>query len=116
MKLVMLEKTLKSPLDSKEIKPVNHKGNQLWIFIVMIDVEAEALMLWPPNSNSQLIEKDLDTGQDWEQKEKGGTEDEMIGWHHWLNGLKFGQTPGDGEGQGSLVCCCLWGHKESEMT
>ena len=90
---VVLEKTLESPLDFKEIKPVNHKGNQSWIFIGRTD--AEAPILWPPDAKSQLIGKDPDVGKDWGQEEKGATEDEMIGWHHWLNGHEFEQTLGD---------------------
>ena len=111
----MLEKTLESPLDSKEIKPVNPKENQPWIFIGKTDVEAETPILWPPDVKSQLIEKYSDAGQDWGQEEKGTTEDEMVGWHHWLNGYEFEQILGESEGQGSLVCCSPWGHKESDM-
>ena len=113
---VVLEKTLQSPLDSKEIKPVNSKGNELWIYTGMTDAEAEAPILWPPDVNSQLIGKDPDTQKDWEHKEKGTTEDEMVGWHHWFSGHEFGQTPGDGEGQGSLACCSPWSYKELETT
>jgi len=97
---VVLEKTLESPLDSKEIKPVNPKENQHWILIGRTD--AEAPILWPPDAKSWLIGKDPDAGKDWGQKEKGVTEDEMIGWHQWLNRHEFDQTPGDDEGQGSL--------------
>ena len=104
-----------SPLDSKEIKPVNPKGNQLWIFIGRTDAEAEAPILWPSDAKSQLIGKDPDAGKDWKQREKGVTEDEMVGWHNGLNGLDFEQTLGDGEGQGSLVCCSPWGGKECDM-
>ena len=111
--MVVLEKTLESPLDCKEIKPVSPKGNQPGIFIGRTDAEAEAPVLWPPYAKSQLIGKDPDGGKDWGQEEKGMTEDEMTGWHHWLNGHVFVQTLGDGEGQGSLVCCSAWGHKES---
>ena len=89
---MVLEKTLESPLDSKEIKPVNPKGNQPWIFIGMTDVEGEAPLLWPPDEKSQLIGKDPDAGKDWGQEEKGATEDEMVGWHHWLSGYEFEQT------------------------
>ena len=110
---VRLEKTLESPVDSKEIKSVNPKGNQSWIFIGRTD--AEAPILWPPDEKSQLIGKDRDAGKDWRQ-EKGETEDEMVGWHHWFNGHEFEQTPGDNEGQGSLVCCSPWGGKESDIT
>ena len=91
-------------LDSKEIKPVNPKGNQLQIFIERTDAEAEAPTLWPPDVKSWITGKVPDAGKDWEQKEKGMTEDEMAGWHHWLNGHEFEQTPGDGEGQGRLAC------------
>ena len=113
---VMLEKTLESPLDFKEIKLVNPKGNQSWIFIGRTDAEAEAPTLWPPDVKSQLIRKDSDAGKDWEQEEKGATEDEMVGWHHWLNGHEFEQTPGDSEGQGSLACCSSWDHKVLDTT
>ena len=110
---VVLEKTLVSPLDSKEIQPVHPKGNQPWVFIGRTD--AEAPTLWPPDVKSCLTGEDPDFGKDWGQ-EKGETEDEMAGWHHWLNGHKFEQTPGDTEGQGSLVCCSSRGHKESATT
>ena len=113
---VVLEKTLESPLDYKEIKPVNPKGNQSWIFIARTDAEAETPILWPPDAKRWLIGKDPDVGKDWEQEEKGVTEDEMVECHHWLNGHAFEQTPGDGEGQGSLACCSLWGGKELDMT
>ena len=102
---VVLEKTLESPLDCKEIKSVNAKGDQSWIFIGMTDAEAEASILWPPDAKSQLKRKDPDAGKDWGKEEKGTTEDEMVGWHHWFNGHEFGQAPGDGEVQGSLECC-----------
>ena len=108
---VVLEKTLESPLDCKEIKPVNPKGNQPWIFIGRIDAEAEALILWPPDAKSRLIGKDLDAGKNWGQ-EKRETEVEIVGWHHQLKGHEFGQSPGDTEGQGSLMCCSPWGRKE----
>ena len=88
---VVLEKTLESPLDSKVIKPVHPKGNHSWIFIGRTDAEAEALMLWPPDAKNWLIGKDPDAGKDWRQEEKGKTEDEMVGWHHWLNGHEFEQ-------------------------
>ena len=113
---VVLKKTLESPLDSKEIKLVNPKGNQSWMFIGGIDAEAEALILWPSDVKSQPIGKDPDAGKDWGKEETGTTENEMGGWHHWLNGHEFEQTPGGGEGQGSLVCCSSWGHKELDMT
>ena len=94
---------------SKEIKPVNPKGNQPWIFIRRTD--AEAAILWPPDAKSQLIGKDPDTGKDWGQEEKGATEDDVIGWHHWLKGREYAQAPGDGEGQGSLACCSPWNRR-----
>ena len=97
---VVLEKTLESPLDCKEIKPVNPKGNQPWKLIGRTD--AEAPILWPPDAKNWLIGKDPDAGKDWGQKEKGVTEDEMVGWHHGLNGHEFEQTLGDGEGHRSL--------------
>ena len=114
--IVVLEKTLERPLDCKEIKPVNSKGNQHWIFIGRTKDEAEAPILWPPDMKSLLNGKDPDAGKDWRQEKKEMTEDEMVGWHHWLNGHEFEQAPGDGDGQGSLVCCSPWGHKESEKT
>ena len=110
---VVLEKTLESPLDCKEIQLVNPKGNQPWIFIRRTDAEVEAPILWPPDEQSWLIRKDPDAGKDCRWQEKGMTEDEMVRWHHWLNGHDFEQAPGVGDGQGSLVC---WGHKESDMT
>ena len=113
---VVLEKTFESPLDCKEIQPVHPKGNQSWVFIGKTDAEAEAPILWPPNAKSQLTRKDPDAGKDWRQEEKEMTEDEMVGWHHQLNGHEFEQAPGDGEGQGSLECCSPWGHKESDAT
>ena len=97
------EDSWESPLDCK-IKP-NNQGNQTWIFIRRIDAGAEAPILWSPDSKSWLTAKDPDAGKDWRQEEKGMTEDEMVGWHHWLNGHEFEQAPGDGEGQGTLVCC-----------
>ena len=96
---VVLEKTLESPLDCKEIPPVNPKGNQSWIFIGRTDAESETPILWPPDAKSWLIWKDLDAGKNLGQEEKGTTEDEMVGWHHWLDGHKFEQTPGVGDGQ-----------------
>ena len=101
---MVLEKTLEGPLDSKEIKPVNPKENQSWIFTGRTDAEAEAPIFWPPDVKSWLTGKDPDAGKDWRQ-EKGMTEDEMVGWHHWLNGHEFEQTLEDSEGQGSLACC-----------
>ena len=112
--IVVLEKILNSPLDSKEIKSVNPKGNQPWIFSGRTD--AEVLILWPPDAKSILIGKDLDFEKDWEQEEKRAAEDEMAGWHHRLNAHEFEQTPGDSEGQGSLACCSPWGHKELNTT
>ena len=93
-----LEKTLKSPLDCKEIKPINPKGNQSWIFIGRTDAEAETAILCPPDAKNWLIGKNPDAGKDWRQEEKGITEDEMVGWHHWLNGHEFKQVPGVGNG------------------
>ena len=110
---VVLEKTLESLLDCKEIKPVNPKGNQPWIFIGR--TEAEAPIFWPLNGKSQLIGKAPDAGKDWGQKEKWMTEDEIVGRHHRLNRHEFEQAPRH-DGQGSLVCCSLWGHKESDRT
>ena len=101
---VVLEKTLESPLDSKEIKPVNPKGNQPWILFGRTDAEAEALILWPPDSKNWLLRRNPDSGKDWRQEEKGMTEDEMFGWHHWINGPEFECTQRDSEGQGSLAC------------
>ena len=109
---VVLRKTLESPLDCKEIQPIHPKGNQSWIFIGRTDAEAETPILWPPDANNWLIWQDPDAGKDWRQ-EKGTTEDEMVGWHHWLNGHEFEQALGVGEGQGSLACVRPWGHKES---
>ena len=100
-------KTLESPLDSKEIQPVNPKGNQSWIFIERLDAEAETPILWPPDAKSWLIWKDPDAGKDWRQEEKGTTQDKTVGWHHGLNGHEFGWTPGVGDGQGGLMRCCL---------
>ena len=111
---VVLEKTLESPMDWREIKPVNPKGNQCWIFIGRTD--AETPTLWPPDSKNQLIRKNFDAGKEWRQEEKGMTEDEMVGWQHWLTGYKIKQAPGDGEGQRILVCCSPWGCKESDVT
>ena len=112
----MQEKTLESPLDSTEIQPVHPKGDQSWVFVRRTDAEAEALILCPPDVKSQLIGKDPDTRKDWGQEEKGAAEDEMVGWHHWLNGHKFEQTPGNSKGQGSLASCSPWGREELDMT
>ena len=114
--IVVLEKTLESPLDCKEIKLVNPKENQSWIFIGRTDAEAEAPVLWPPYVKSQLIGKDPDAGKEWRQEEKGTTEDEIVERRHRLDGYDFEQTPGDSEGQGSLSCYSSWGHKESDRT
>ena len=103
-------------LENKEIKAVNPKGNQSWIFIGRTDAEGEAPILWPPDGKNRLIGKDPDAGKDWRQEEKGVTEDEMIGWHRQLNGHEFEQTLGDGEGQGSLAGCSPWGWKEQDTT
>ena len=113
---VVLEKTLESPLDYKEIQPVHRKGDQSWVFIGRTDFEAETPIFWPPDVKSWLIWKDIDAGRDWGQEEKRTTEDKMVGWHHWLNGHGFGWTPGVGDGQGGLECCNSWGHKESDTT
>ena len=113
---VVLEKTLESPLNCKEIQPVLPKENQSWVFIRRTDAEAEGPILWPPDVKSWLIRKDPDAGKDWRREEKGTTEDEMVGWHHWLNGHEFEQVPGDGEGQGNLACCSPWGCKDLDMT
>ena len=114
--IVVLEKSLESPFDSKEITPVNPKGSQSWIFIGRTDAEAETPILWPPDMKSWLTGKDPSAGKDWRQEEKGTTEDEIVGWHHWPNGHEFEQTPGDRERQGSLACCSPWGHKKLDMT
>ena len=108
---VLLEMTLDSPLDCKEIQPVHPKGKQSWIFIGRIDAEGETPILWPPDAENWLIWKDPDAGKNWRQ-EKGTTEDEMVGWHHQLNGHEFEQAPGVGDGQGSLMCCSPRGQKE----
>jgi len=113
---VMLEKTLESPLDCKEIQPVHSEGHQPWDFFGRNDAKAETPVLGPPHAKSWLIGKDSDAGKDWGQEEKGTTEDEMAGWHHWLDGRASEWTPGVGDGQGGLACCDSWGHKESDMT
>ena len=112
---VVLEKTLESPLDCKEIQPIHPNGDQSLVFIGGTDVEAETPILWPPDARSWLICKDPDAGKDWGQ-EKGTTEDEMVGWHHQLNEHGFGWIPGVGDGQGGLTCCSSWGHKELDTT
>ena len=115
---LVLKKTLESPLDSKEIKLVNPKLNKSWIFTGRADAEVEAPVLWPPDVKSQLTGKDPDAEKDW-RKEKGVTEDEMVGWHPWLNGHEFEQAPGVGGGKASLTCCSSWGksqtYKESNL-
>ena len=113
---VVLENTLESPLVCKEIKLVNPEGNQSWLFVGRTDVEAETPILWPPDVKNWLIWKDPDARKDWRREEKGMTEDEMVGWHHWLNWHEVEQTPGVGDGQGSLACCSPWGYKESDTT
>ena len=109
-------KTLESPFDCKEIQPVHSEGDQPWDFFGGNDAEAETPVLWPPHAKSWLIGKDSDAGRDWGQEEKGTTEDEMAGWHHWLDGHEFEWTLGVGDGQGGLACCDSWGCKESDMT
>ena len=113
---VVLEKTLESPFDCKEIQPVHSKGDQFWVFIGRTDAEAETPVLWPHHMKSWLIGKEPDAGRDWMQEVKGTTEDEMAGGHHQLNAHEFGWTLGVGDGQGGLACCDSWGHKESDMT
>ena len=112
---MVLEKTLESPLDCKEIQPVHSKGDQPWDFFRRNDAKAETPVLWPPHVKSWLIGKDSDTERDWGQGEKGMTEDEMAGWHHRLDGCKFEWTPGVDDGQGGLACCDSWGLEESDM-
>ena len=112
----MLEKAVENPLDCKEIKPTHPKGNQSWLFIGKTDGKAEAPELWPPDAKNWLIGKDPDAGKDWRQEEKGTTEDEMVGWHHQLDGHEFEQVLGVGDGQGSLECCSPQGLKESDTT
>ena len=110
---VVLEKTLESPLDCKEIHAI---GNQSSVFTERTDAEAEAPILWPPDAKNWLIGKDPEAGKDWRQEEKGTREDEMAGWHHWLDGLGLEQALGVSDGQGSLVCCSPWGRRESDTT
>ena len=112
---VVLEKTFESPFDCKESQPVYPKGNQSWIFIERTDADTEATILWPRDANSWLIRKDPDAEKDWRQEEKGMIEDEVVGWHHWLNGHEFEQSPGDGNRQGSLDCWGPWDFKELNM-
>ena len=113
---VVLETTLENPLDWKEIQPVNPEGNQSWIFIGRTDSEAETPIVWPPAVKNWFTGKDPDAGKDWGHEEKGATENEMVGWHHRLNGHEFEQAPGVGDGQGGLAYCSPRGHKESDMT
>ena len=110
---VMLEKTPESPLDCKEIQLVHSEGDQPWDFFGRNDAKTETPVLWPPHAKSWLIGKDSDAGRDWGQEEKGMTEDEMAGWHHWLDGRESEWTLGVGDGQGGLACCDSWGCKES---
>ena len=114
--IVVLEKTLESPLDCKEIQPVHPKGNQSWMFIGRTDAEAETPILWPPDVKNWFIGKDPDAGKDWRQEEKGTTEEEMVGWHHWLDGQEFEQALGVGNGQAGLACYSPWGCKELDMS
>ena len=102
--------------DCKEIQPVHSEGDQSWVFFGRTDAKAETPVLWPPHAKNWLIGKDSDAGRDWGQEEEGTTEDEMAGWHYWLDGLEFEWTPGVGDGQGGLACCNSWGRKESDMT
>ena len=113
---MVLEKTLESPLDCKEIQPVHSKEDQSWVFFGRNDAKAETPVVWPPHVKSWLTGKYSDAGRDWGQEEKGMTEDEMAGWHHWLDGHEFEWTPGDGDGQGGLACCDSWGCKQSDKT
>ena len=114
--IVVLEKTLESLLDCKEVQPVHSEGNQPWDFFEGNDAKAETPVLWPPHAKSWLTGKDSDAGRDWGQEEKGTTEDEMAGWHHQLDGCEFEWTPGVGDGQGGLACCNSWGHKKPDTT
>ena len=109
LQTVVLEKTFKSSLGSKDITPINPKGNQSWIFIGRTDADTEAPVLWLPDAKNWLIRKDPNTGKDWRPEEKGTTEYEMAGWHYWINGHAFEQALGVGDGQGSLACCSPWG-------
>ena len=109
-------RTLESLLDCQKIKSVNTKGNQSWTFIGRMDAEAETPILWPPDEKNWLIWKDPNAERDWMQEEKGTTENERVGWHHWLDRHEFEQTPRVGDGLGSLVCCSLEGCKELDTT
>ena len=113
---MVLEKTLEGPLDCKEIQPVHSEGDQPWDFFGRNDAEAETPVFWPPHVKSWLIGKDPNAGRDWGQEEKGTTEDELAGWHHWLDGRESEWTPGDDDGQGGLACWDSWGRKESDTT
>ena len=113
---VVLEKTLESPLDCKAIQPVHPTGDHSGVFIGRTDVEAETPILWPPHVKNWLIGKDPEAGKDWRQEEKGTTEDEMAGWHHWLDRRESEWTLGVGDGQGGLACCDSWGRKELDTT
>ena len=113
---MVLEKTLESPLDCKEIQPVHSKGDPSWVFFGRTGAKAEIPVLWPPHEKSWLTRKDSDAGRDWGQEKKGTPEDEMAGWHHRLDGHEFEWTPGVGDRQGGLVCCNSWGSKESDTT
>ena len=113
---VVLEKTLERPLDCKEIQLVHSEGDQPWDFFGRNEAKAETPVLWPPHVKSWLIGKDSDAGRDWGQEEKGTTEDEMAGWHHWLDGHESEWISGIGDGQGGLACCDSWGRKESDTT
>ena len=113
---MVLEKTLESPLDCKEIQPVHSEGDQPWDFFGGNDAEAETPVLWPPHAKSRLTGKDSDAGRDWGQEEKGTTEGQMVGWRHQRDGHEFEKALGIGDGQGSLTCYRPWGHKESNMT
>ena len=112
----VLEKPLESPLDCKETQPVHPKGDQSWVFIGRTDAEAETPILWPPSAKCWLMWKDPDAGQDWREAKKGTAEDEMAGWHHWLDEHEFEQALRVRDGQGSLACCSLWGRKEADTT
>ena len=113
---VVLEKTLERPLDYKEIQPVCSEGDQAWVFFGRTDAKAETPVLWPPPAKSWFTGKDSDAGRDWGQEKKGTTEDEMAGWHHWLDGRESEWTPEVVDGQGGLACCDSWGRKESDTT
>ena len=113
---VVLEKTLETPFGCKEIIPVNPKGDQSLVFTGRTDAEAETPILWPPDGKNWLTGRDPDAGKDWRHEDQGMTEDEMVEWHHQLNGHEFEQALGIGNGQGSLACCSLWSHKESDTT